>query len=54
MQCNTAILHQFAVFPLILTLGDFLRQTIVHEALQLATNTACFAFIAEANIYIMR
>ena len=49
-----AILHQFTVFALILTLGDFLRHSIIHQTLYLAADATSLALVAETDVYIQR
>ena len=48
------ILHQLLVLSLVGTLGDFLGHAIVNQTLYLTTDTACLAFVAEADINIKR
>ena len=46
-------LHQFAVFTLILTLGDFLGHTIVYKSLHLTVDIVRIALVAEAYVNIL-
>ena len=53
MQCNFAILHQFPVLAFVLTLGDFLCHTVVHQTLYLAVDIVGVAFVAKADVNIL-
>ena len=52
-EVNIAILHQFTELSLVLTLGDSLGHTIVHQTFHLTVDIVCVALVTETNIYIL-
>ena len=52
-EVNNALLHQFAVFALVLTTGNLLRQTLILQALQATTDATRLTFVIEALINIV-
>ena len=53
-EVNIAILHQFAVFALVLTTGNLLCQTLILQTLQATTDAASLTFVIEALVNIVR